>query len=388
MMPHQIIHLHIPAFSIAIMRVVRPELRDRPVAVAPPRSSRALIFSVSTEAGKAGVYKGMPLVNAVARCPDLTVITPNRGLMEKANRELWKIAAWYTPIWEPARDGHVYLDLTGTSRLWGSAKDTALRLKKEIKDRLYLPGTAGVAENKMVSSIASRIISPERIMDVPHGGESAFMAPLPVNMVPGIGRFRRHQLLEELNITRVRDLAALDLPSLSILFGREAPIIHQRALGIDPTPVYPSPETPVVSEQRMLPEDENDDYLLLGVLRTLVEKGARRLRQKELFPRKAGILIRYADQVEVMRQSRLHHPGFWDFELYEPMKDLFFKAYTRRVRIRFLRIWFRDLVQPSRQLPLFESPPPLRGRTIRLIQALDRIRGLHGHEAIRSAGAA
>jgi DNA polymerase IV len=384
---HHIIHIHIPAFSIAITRVVQPELRGRPVAVAPPRSARALVLSVSAEAEKEGVRKGMPLVKAVVRCPDLTVIDPEPGLVERANRGLCRIAAWYTPVWEPSRPGHVYLDLTGTDRLWGKAKDTALRMKKEIKDRLYLPGTAGVAGNKMVSSIASRIVSPETIMDVPHGRESTFMAPLPVGVLPGIGRFRRHLLLEELNITRVRDLAALDLPSLAILFNRQAPVIHQRALGIDPTPVYPSPAKPVISEEWTLPEDENDDRRLVGILHTLVERSARRLRQKGLFPRKAGILIRYADQVEVRRQDRLDHPGFWDFELYEPMKALFFKACTRRIRIRFIRIWFRDLFLQDRQLSLFDPPAPGRDKRIRLIQALDRIREHHGQEAIRSAGA-
>jgi len=385
---HHIIHIHIPAFSIAITRVVQPELQGRPVAVAPPRSARALVLSASAEAGKQGVRKGMPLVKAVARCPDLTVINPDARLVERANRALCKIAAWYTPIWEPSRPGHVYLDLTGTNRLWGKAKDTALRMRKEIKDRLYLPGTAGVAGNKMVSGIASRIISPETIMDVPHGGESIFMAPLPVEVVPGIGRFRRHLLLKELNITRVGDLAAIDLPSLAILFGRQASVIHQRALGIDPTPVYPSPEKPVVSEEATLPEDDNDDSRLLEVLRTLVERGARRLRQKGLFPRKAGILVRYADQVEVRRQRCLDHPGFWDFELYGPMKELFYKTSTRRIRIRFIRIWFRDLSQPSKQLSLFDPPAPGREKKVRLVQALDQIRNRHGHDAICYAGAA
>ncbi|MBW2095662.1 MAG: DNA polymerase IV [Deltaproteobacteria bacterium] len=386
-MPHHIIHIHIPAFSIAIMRVVQPKLRGRPVAVASPRSTRALILSVSPEAEREGVRKGMPLVKAVARCPDLTVINPDPGLVARANRELCRIAAWYTPIWEPFRPGHVYLDLTGTGRLWGEAKDTALRMRREIKDRLCLPGTAGVAANKMIAGIASRIVSPETVMDVPHGRESTFMAPLPVGVVPGIGRFRCHLLLEELNITRVGHLAALDLPSLAILFGRHAPVIHQRALGIDPTPVYPSPKKPIISEERTLSEDENDDHKLLCVLLTLVERSARRLRQKGLFPRKAGILIRYADQVEVRRQCCLDHPGSWDFELYGPMKELFFKACARRVRIRYIRIWFRDLFLQSRQLSLFDSPSHGHEKRVRLIQALDHIRERHGHKAIRYAGA-
>lgn len=327
----------------------------------------------------------MPLAQAIARCPDLAVITPDPGRVEKANRELSRIAAWYTPVWEPSRPGHVYLDLTGTDRLWGKAKDTALRMKKEIKDRLCLPGTAGVAGNKMVSSIASRIVHPETIIDVPHGGESTFMAPLPVGVVPGIGRLRRHLLLRELNITRVGELAGMDLSSLAILFGRQAPIIHQRALGIDLTPVYPFSAKPVISEETTLFDHDNDDHRLLRVLRTLVEKGARRLRQQQLFPRKAGIVIRYEDQVDVRRHTLLDHPGFWDFELYEPMKTLFFKACTRRTRIRFIRIWFQDFSRPSMQLSLFTPAVPQREKKVRLIQALDQIRERHGHEAIRCA---
>ncbi len=386
-MLHHIIHMHIRAFSIAVTRVVQPELQGRPVAVAPSRSVRALILSASAEAQKQGVRKGMSLEKAVARCPDLTVINPDPGLVERANRELCRIAAWYTPIWEPSRPGHVYLDLTGTDRLWGRAKDTALRVKREIRDRLCLPGTAGVAGNKMVSSIASRIASRETIVDVPHGGESTFMAPLPVRMVPGIGRFRRHLLLEELHITRAGDLAALDLLSLALIFGRQAPLIHRRALGIDPTPVHPSPARPVIREESTLTEDENDDRRLLCILFTLVERAGRRLRQQGLFPRKAGILVRYADHTEVMRQCRLADPGFWDFELYGPLKKLFFKACTRRIRIRFIRIWFRDFSPPDRQLVLFAPPAPEREKRIRLTRALDRIRERYGHEVIRSAAA-
>lgn len=387
-MCHHIIHIHIPAFSIAIARVVRPELRGRPVAVAATRSARALILSVSPEAGRQGVWRGMPLVKAIELCPDLTVINPDPGLVEKASRELCRIAAWYTPLWEPARPGHIYLDLTGTGRLWGRAKDAAQRVRREIKDRLCLPGTAGVAGNKMVSGIASRIVSPETILDVPHGNESTFMAPLPVGMLPGIGRFRRSLLLEELDIIRVGDLAALDMPTLAILFGRQASVIHQRALGIDPTPVYPLSKELMIGEERTLHEDENDDHKLLGTLFALVERCARRLREKALFPRKAGLLIRYADQVEVRRQCSINHPGFWDFELYGPMKGLFFKAYTRRVRIRFIRIWFWDLLLPSRQLSLFGIPSSGPRKKIRLIQALDRIRDRYGQEAVRYAGAA
>jgi len=191
----------------------------------------------------------MPLGKAVKLCPDLTVLPPDPGLTERACQSLVKVVTQYTPLWEPSRPGHIYMDLTGTERLWGRTKDAGYRLRQEIKGRLYLSGTVGVAGNKMVSSIASKIMPSVGVLDVDHGQEASFIAPLKVDMLPGIGRFRRKTLLEELNITRIQELAALDIGSIKLIFGRQACLIHQRALGIDPTPVYPAFERPIVGEE-------------------------------------------------------------------------------------------------------------------------------------------
>ena len=369
-------------------RVCEPRLRDRPVAVAPPQSERALVISASSEARKEGVFKGMPIGKAIKLCPDLTVLPPNPEQTEKACNALSRIVARYTPIWEPARPGHIYLDLTGTERLWGRAKDTGYHLRREIKGHLHLPGTVGVAGNKMVSSIASRIKPSQGVLDVDHGREAPFMAPLKVNMVPGIGRFRKKILLEELNIIRVRELVLLDMGRLKIIFGRQAYLIHQRALGIDPTPVYPIPKKPMVSEEITLARDENDDEKLLGDLYNLVEKCSHRLRSRTLFPRKASLLIRYSDQMEVKPQIKLSGLSFWDFDLYGPLEKLFFKACERRVRVLFIKVWFWDFSYSSGQLSLFHDPPPDAEKKCNVIHALDRIRKRYGEEVIKYGRAA
>jgi len=371
-----------------VERVCHPELRDRPVAVAPPHSERALILSVSSEARKEGIFKGMPLGKAIKFCPDLTVLPPNPGLTEKASQVLTKMLAQYTPLWEPLRPGHVYLDITGTERLWGRAKDTASHLRREIKGHLRLSGAVGVAGNKMVSSIASKIVRSEGILDVDHGQESSFMAPLKVDVLPGIGHVRRRILLEELNIALVREIAAMDMGRLKLVFGRQAYVIHQRAFGIDPTPVYPPRIRPTVTEEITLPGDENDDRILLGILYGLVEKCARRLRSRVLFPRKAGLVFRYGDQVEVTRQTTLSHGSFWDFDLYGPLEKIFFKACQRRVGVRFMRVWFWNFSTPSSQLPLFPATPPDAEKKTLVTHALDLIRERYGDEAIKYGRAA
>lgn len=353
------------------------------MAVAPPQSERALILSVSPEARSEGIFKGMPLGKAMKFCPDLTVLSPNPGLTERAFQVLAKVVARYTPLWEPSRPGHIYMDVTGTERLWGRAKETAGRLRGEIRDHLQLSGTAGVAGNKMVSSIASRILPSEGVLDVDHGQESSFMAPLKVDLLPGIGHVRRRVLLQELNISLVREIAVMDMGSLKLVFGRQAYVIHQRALGIDPTPVYPSRMKPTVSEEITLPGDENDDRKLLGILYGLVERCSHRLRGRGLLPRKAGLVLRYADQVEITRRINLPRESFWDFDLYGPLEKMFFRACRRRVRVRFMRVWFRDFSSPTSQLSLFPTMPPDTNKKALVTRAMDRIRERHGGEAIR-----
>jgi DNA polymerase-4 len=366
-----------------VARVSQPELRGYPVAVAPPHSERALILSVSSEARREGIFKGMPLGKAMKFCPDLTVLPPNRDLTGKACQVLSKMVAQYTPLWEPSRPGHIYLDVTGTDRLWGKAKETASRLRLEIKEHLRLSGMVGVAGNKMVSSIASKIVSSEEVLDVDHGQESSFMAPLKASVLPGIGYVRRRILLEELNISLIREVAALDMGTLKLIFGRQAYMIHQRALGIDPTPVYPPRMEPIVAEEVTLFQDTNDDEKLLGILYGLVERCSYQLLSRTLLPHKAGLAFRYTDQEEVIRQINLPHVGFWDFDLYASLERIFLRACRRRVRVRFMKVWFKDFSPPFSQLSLFPARSPVAEKKALVTQSLDRIRERYGDEAIR-----
>lgn len=358
------------------------------MVVAPPRSERGLILAASFEARREGVFKGMPLGKAMKFCPGLTVLPPNPELTGKASHILTKTVTQYTPLWEPFRPGHIYMDVTGTERLWGRAKDTASRLRREIKDHLRLTGAVGVAGNKMVSGIASIIRPSGGVLDVDHGEEFRFIAPLKVDVLPGIGHVRKRMLLEELNITWVREVAAMDMGSLRLVFGRQAYVIHQRSLGIDPTPVYPPRRSPTVAEETTLSQDENDDEKLLGILYGLVERCSHRLRNRSLLTRKAGLLLRYTDQEEVIRRISLPQASFWDFDLFEPLEKAFIKACQRRVRIRFLKVWFQDLSPPDPQLSLFPAMTANPEKKVWVTQALDRIRGHYGDEVIKYGRAA
>jgi DNA polymerase-4 len=315
-------------------------------------------------------------------------LPPNPTLTERAWRALSVRISRYTPLWEPFRPGHIYLDVTGTERLWGRAKDTAGRVRREIQDQLRLSGTVGVAGNKMVSSIASKIIPSADVLDVDHGQESSFMGPLKVGVLPGIGHVRKRMLLEELNITLVREVAAMDMEGLRLVFGRQSALIHQRALGIDPTPVYPPAMKPTINEEITFDGDENDDRVLLGGLYRLVEKCSHRLRERALVPRSAGLMIRYADQEEAVRRVRFPFESFWDMDLYSPLERIFFEICQRRVRVRFMRVWFQDLAPMPAQFSLFPKMSSEEEKEVLATRALDHIREKYGDTAITYARAA
>ena len=371
-----------PTFSITLERLNHPELRERPVVVVPPQSDRALIMTASSEARREGIYKGMAIGKALRFCPELTVLPPNPGLVEKGSTLLAKAVAEYTPVWEPSKPGHIYMDVTGTDRLWGRAKDTAGRIRRDIGKRFSLPGALGVAGNKMVSSIASKLLPSDGIMDVDHGRESSFMAPLEVDYLPGVGHVRRRMLLEELNISRVREIAVMDAGSLRVIFKQEAWMIHQRAIGIDPTPVLPPSSEPEVSNSITLHRDTNDDENLLGELYGLVEKCSQKLRRRGMRPGRAELQIRYSDQIEINRKAYLPSHGYWESELYPVIEELFFKACDRRCGIRFMRVKFTCLSNRSGQLPLFSRLHPEAVKRNKLSVAMDRVRERYGEGVV------
>ena len=273
-MERQILHIDVNSFAVSVERVVNSRLRSRPVVVAYPEMDRSVVLSISNEARQSGIYRGMLLCQALRQCRDVTVIPPNEPLYSRAMGAMMKIVSRYTPIIEPAHYGHAYLDMTGTSRLFGLPQDVAHKIQGEIRSNVLLPTSLGIASNKLVSKIASEVIKPGGIEEVDHGNERQFIAPLRVYHLPSIGQPVKKQLLE-LNIRIIKEIAELTLPHLTMVFGRTGLKLFQAAQGIDPTPVFPPQQLPNIYEQETLADDSNDVFLLRGVLFGLIEKVGR-----------------------------------------------------------------------------------------------------------------
>ena len=386
-MIRHILHLRVDGFPVAVERLRDTSLRNRPVVVCSRHSPRSLIFSASREARKEGVWEGLPLTKALRRCRRLVVCPPDEGMYRKAAGEISHVLERYSPLVESGHRGRFYVDMTGTSRLFGAVQDSAFRMRRGVRESVGLESTLGIGSNKLVSGVAARVVETHGdLYAVPSGSEASFLAPFrvyPVIFTNILFQVRKDRaMLEEFNIRIVRQLAVLSILQLTSVFGKRGLLLHRQALGIDERPVRPPASKPFVLEEETLGEDTNDDGVLLGVLFGMMERACRRMRTKGVLPRKIWLHIRYTDGMDVTRSLRLRGPVTTDPLLYQKLEPLYLKASFRRQRVRYLSLTFTDLIVPSGQLTLFECSTA-HTREDALVGALDAIRSRYGETAVQ-----
>jgi DNA polymerase-4 len=276
--------------------------------------------------------------------------------------------------------GCSYLDLTGTQRLFGPARDTASRLQKEIGNHLCLVATIGVGSNKLVSKVASEVVAPPPgVEDVAAGHEARFLAPLSVRILPGVGEHVLEGLVD-FNIRSVGELAQIPVRHLMNRFGRMGISLSRKARGIDPTPVYPARRKPVLKEEEELASDTNDYPSILGALHRLVERAGRRLRASGQAAGKLSIHLRFSDRREAKASVRPSIGTDLDPLLFDAACLLVDRLLERRIRVRWLALILENLADAPAQLSLFSDREPPRARA--LLSALDDIRRKYGERAV------
>ena len=385
-MYRHIVSFEIPTLGIALARLADSSLRHRPVAMAPTSASasRALLQEVSREARDEGVTAGMAVGQARRLCSALAILTPDPLRIRQASERLFDVVARVAPVWEPRRPGHFFLDLTGTARLFGLASDTAARIEREVTQRYGLAGVAGVANTKLVSRIAARLVSPLQLCEVRAGSERAFLAPLPLTTLPGFGRFPKPSalaILEDLNIATLGALAEVHQQHLELVFGQQGVLLHDWALGYDPSPVLPPRQRSRLEESLNVEPDELDEGRLLGLLSSVLERLCHELRKQQRLCRCLTLTLRHSDHVVMNGRRELPWSTHWEAELFPSLQTLFQRRFRRRVRVRSMTLGVENLVPIDGQLPLFpEKVSLLKPR--RLALALDRLRERFGEEAI------
>jgi DNA polymerase-4 len=356
--PRTILFVDPPAFCTTVETLVVPALRTRPVAVAPPGAERAVVLALSTEARRAGIEKGMVVRQALKQCPDLVIIPPNPRLYARASRALHEILRVYAPVIEPRGYGHAFLDLTGTGRLFGPPVDVALRVRREVHERLRFPLSVGIAANKLVSQAAVRA---DRWSDecdddalvVPFGVEAGFLAPKPLVVMPDLHpRIRRR--LDDYQLDLIGEVAAIPESALCAVFGNAGRTLRARARGIDPRPVLPPERLAELTASHILTTDTNDLAVLHPLLRMLTERLGRRLRRGNLVARRLRLVIGYADHTESARAVLLPDSAL-DADLWETARRAFALANAKRIAVRRVTVKMEKVEEVSGQLNLWEE---------------------------------
>ncbi|MFZ7127095.1 MAG: DNA polymerase Y family protein [Desulfobacterales bacterium] len=383
-MDRSIIHLNIADFAVAVERLSDARLRGRPVIVAPEGVPRAGVHDMSEEAYRAGVRKGMRLESALRRSPDAVVRPPDTERCRQVMAALVGQALSYSPrIEQGEADGHLFVDVTGTSRLFGPPVDVAWRLRNQSRDHLGLDPIWSVAPNKLVAKVATRLVKPSGEYIVAHGEEAAFLAPLPLHLVPGIYP-EDLACLREFNLTRVFQVTALDLEALRTPFGRRAMDVYEAVRGIDPSPVRAVDERPpVVAGVHAFGEDTLEPSVLEGALYALVEAAGADLRRRRMAAGRLSVTLTFSDGIRTARQRAVAPPSANDIALFELARSALYLAWTRRTRVRRVRLLCSRLAFPPAQLSLFPEEQKSTVRRHRLVDVMDRIRDRFGPGAVR-----
>ena len=392
-----------PAFCTTVEGLVAPALRTRPVAVAPPGADRATILALSAEARLAGIERGMPVRQALKRCPDLVLLPPNPRLYARASRALHEVLRIYAPVIEPHGYGHAFLDLTGTSRLFGPAVDVAARVQREVLERLRLPLSVGVAANKLVSQAATTVVKPEPLLEVPGGDEASFLAPHPLDVLPDLHPQMRRRL-GDYQLDLIGEVAAITESALCAVFGGAGRALRAQARGIDPRPVLSPERQAEFHVAHALATDTNDLGVLYPLLRLLGERLGRRVRRRGLVAQRLHVALSYADHTDATRAVTLKAATL-DVELWEAARRAFALANAKRLAVRSVSLTLDRIVEAETQMELWDvmtshpersegamtqhgplrfaqgdSGHPSRPRTLQ--HALDRISTRYGARAL------
>ena len=379
-----IIHLNIADFAVAVERAMDCRLKHWPIVIAPGGAARTTVYDMSEEAYLAGIRKGMALRQAMRLCKDAKTLPPHPDRYERAMRSLLTRALPYSPLIENGEiDGHMFLDVSGTTRLFGVPADVAWRLRQQVRKDLGLDPIWSVAPNKLVAKVATRLVKPDGEYIVGSGEEESFLAPLPIRLVPGIEQDDLLRL-QEFNLTRVSQFTALSLEQLQIPFGVRARFLYETARGIDPSPVLPvGHQPPKIAIDHEFDTDTNDMSTLKKVLFGLIEQIGCRLRRHRRAARRVAITLDYSDGLRCTRQLTAKPATANDFTLFELAWRTLRLAWTRRVRIRHLRLICDRLTFPPAQLELFAAEQKKNKKCDDFIITIDRIRQRFGRGAIQ-----
>jgi DNA polymerase-4 len=381
-----ILHVDMDAFFVSVELLARPELRGLPVIVGGQADQRGVVTSASYEARKFGVHSAMPLRTAGRLCPQGIFLDGHHELYVQWSDRVAKILARYSPVVEMASIDEAYLDLTGTERLLGPPLAASHRLLCEITRETGLPCSGGLASTRLVAKVASDQAKPRGLVWVPEGSEAAFLAPLGVRQIPGIGKVTEAALVG-LGIGRVEQLASIPLQRLEEVFGRWGTALYRKARGQDSYEFFVDAEPKSISHNCTFGEDTAEREGLESTLSHLCQKAGKRLRDAGLYARTITLTLRFTDFRTITRSRTLAAPTDLDATLLTPLRELFRSTWNGADKLRLIGVALSSFSAGSGaagQMELLDSGR--REKLEKLVRATDQLRDKFGFTKIQLGG--
>jgi len=381
-----ILHIDMDAFYASVEERDRPELRGRPVIVGGDPQGRGVVSAANYVARRYGVHSAMPAATAVRQCPRAVFLRPRIGYYADVSRQIREIFHRFTPLVEPLSLDEAFLDARGSERLFGPSEEIGRQIKVAIGEELCLVASVGVAPNKFLAKMASDQEKPDGFVVVHADQVQAFLDPLPVGRLWGVGRVSG-RVFEQLGIHTIAQLRGLSLEFLAERLGAAGQHLHELARGIDKREVVPEHQAKSISHETTFDRDVTDREILRSWLLDLTEQVARRLRAHGLKGRTVQLKVRYHDFRTVTRAQTLAAATDVTDEIWQAVAELLENRLPAALPpVRLLGMGVSGLDDSGEMQTLLFDQDQHR-RQSRLDEVTDQIQERFGSAAIgRAAG--
>ncbi len=372
-----IAHFDLDSFFVSVEVLNDPSLKDKPVLVG-GSAERGVVAACSYAARKFGIHSAMPMKKAMQLCPHAIVVRGTRGEYSRFSRWVTEIIAAKAPLFEKASIDEFYIDLTGMDKYFDVFQWT-IDLRQEIIDKTQLPISFALATNKMIAKIATDEAKPNGYIFIQPGREREFLAPLPVNKIPGVGG-QTFITLKEMGINLIGDINKHSVEELEKKLGKWGVDLWSKSYGLHFNEVHPYHQAKSISTENTFEENKTDVEFLLSELVRMTEKIAFELRQDEKLAGCIAVKIRYPDFETTSRQTTINYT-FRDDELIPAAMNLFHKLYRKGNPIRLLGVRLSELTNEAVQGSLFDDGI----KKTNLYKAIDAVKIKFGKSLLQKA---
>ena len=377
-----ILHIDMDAFYAAIEQRDHPELRGKPVVVGGSAKGRGVVSTASYEARQFGIHSAMPAAQAVRLCPTAVFVRPRMEHYAAISKSIRDIMYRYSSLVEPISLDEAFIDVTGSTRLFGSAASIAQQIKRAIRDELNLVASAGVAPNKYVAKVASDLEKPDGLVIVEPDEVKSFLEPLAISRIWGVGKVCERKF-HSLGVHTIGQLRAMPLDVLKRAFGINSDHFWRLARGLDTRSVVPDRDAKSVSHETTFAADIARREVLEAWLLELIDQVSRRMRRYQIRGRTVQLKIRFSDFRTITRAQTLTEPTnqtgwLWDTAV-QIIRGTLEEAHEP---VRLLGAGVNNLVHcPTRQMTLFDEDE--HNKLERLDKTADEIRDKFGSHSVQ-----